>query len=418
MDLKIHPGGCFGTVEIYPSKSLSHRYLVCAGLTKGVSILENLKYSNDIDDTIYALSSFNVTIDGNKIDGSNLELKSNQIHLRESGTSLRFMIPFALLFHDEVFFYGEGRLDQRPLDVYKEAFSQKAVKFEYLGDHYLPLKVRGKLKGGYYQLRGDISSQFISGLMMVLPTLKADSVIEITGQIESKSYIDLTKDVLKDFGVEVIEVLPFYYIKGNQTFKPVTKNIEGDYSHAANFMLLGLMHGNIRIKGLNPNSLQGDKMMIDILRKMGGDLSFKDDMLSMNKSNLKSTFIDLSQIPDLGPILFVAASISKGVSEFTHYDRLRLKESDRIEAMIENLKNLGVEIEVTPKKIKIKGKEKILGGQKLNGFKDHRVIMALTVLSTVCECANQISNTEYIEKSYPEFFDSIKKLGGKIDYEV
>jgi 3-phosphoshikimate 1-carboxyvinyltransferase len=417
MNVKIEPSMIQGEIHIRPSKSLTHRYLVASSLCKETSAIVNLDDSNDIKDTIDALKCFNVQIHQNHITGGDLKIMNHDIFLKESATTLRFMIPFSMLFHDYVTFYGENRLNQRPLDTYKEAFREKAVKFEYLSEHYLPLKVRGKLKGGYYKLKGDVSSQFISGLMMILPTLKTDSVIEIEGPFESKSYVDLTKDVLHQFGVEVIEVLPYYYIRGNQTFNPLTVTVEGDYSSAANFMLLGILHDEVRLKGLNPNSLQGDFKMIDILKSMGGDIHVKDDVVISKKSKLYATQIDLSQIPDLGPILFVAASLAEGISEFTGFSRLRLKESDRVSAMIDNLRCLGINIDVTEKKIKIHGSKSITGGITLDGYKDHRIIMALTVISTVSMKSNTIKEIEYIDKSYPHFFKDLETLGGIITHE-
>ena len=418
MHVKVFPTSLHGHIEAYGSKSLSHRYLICASLSKEPSTIVGLSESEDVTATIKALEAFDVKIENHQVKNDDPKVVFHHIDAKESGSTLRFMIPYAMLFHEEITIDGSESLRKRPIDAYQDVFRNKAVKFKSLKGSGLPIEVKGKLKGGYYKIRGDISSQFISGMMMVLPTLKSDSVIEIEGDLVSKPYIDLTIDVLKQFGVEIIEVLPFYYIKKNQTYHPVHIKVEGDYSHAANFMVAGCLGNEIKISNLNPTSIQGDKKIIDILKEMGANIQWEGLDLVVKHSKLKGTQIDLKDIPDLGPILFVAAAFSKGETVFTNYERLRLKESDRVHAMEKALLSLGVEFKINKNEIRIKGKDMILGGLTLDGCSDHRIVMALSVLSCYTEAPNMISDFKAISKSYPKFFDDLKSSKGVFNYET
>ncbi len=413
--IRIYPSSLEGRLKSIPSKSLSHRYLIAASLAKGTSEIHDLLTADDIEATKKALASFGVIIQGRTVFGGELSVLNQDINCHESGTTLRFIIPFSLLFHEAITIRGEGRLPLRPLTPYEEVFKHKAVKYEKLSDLHLPIRVRGRIKGGYMKIQGNISSQFISGLLLISPVLKQDTVIEIEGPFESKPYVDLTLEVMRQFGIDVIEVLPYYYIKGSQTYQPGVYRIEGDYSQAAFFLAAGVLTHRIQITGLHPESRQGDRKILEILNDMNGIVHVKDDLIESSKSQLVATRIDLSQIPDLGPILFVLAAKAKGKTRFTQYQRLRLKESDRIDAMKEAFDQLGISMVIHENWIEIEGQKTIQGGQTINTHGDHRIFMALSILATTTEEGLILTDETSIQKSYPGFLEDLKQLGGHYD---
>lgn len=414
MHVTITPSPLSGHIEIVSSKSLSHRYMICAGLAQGKSRITNMLQSKDLEATKAALENLGVVFDREDIISSHLNPKHKHVHCYESGSTLRFMIPIYMLFHKPTVFTGEGMLPQRPLSVYEDLFKQKHLYFNKIEKDELPLEVKGPLRPGYYHMRGDVSSQFISGMLFALPLLKKDSVIELTTPLESKGYLDLTMDVLARFGIHILYTPPFLYIKGKQTYLPLMGSVEGDYSQAAFFMVAGLLHGDITIGGLNPVSKQGDMYIIEAIKKMHGKIEYHemDRVYHVSKSETLGTTIDLKDIPDLGPILMVLAAYSKGQSIFLNCDRLRIKESDRLDAMYQNLKKAGVPIEITPYQTIIQGVDDIEGGITLDGYHDHRIVMALSILGLKAKHPITITGSEAIQKSFPTFFELLTSLGG------
>jgi 3-phosphoshikimate 1-carboxyvinyltransferase len=416
MNITIIPKPLTGKLDVVSSKSLSHRYLIAAGLAQGKSKIHNLLESDDLVATKEALKAFNVLIDNHVITGQEFKKTTDVIDCKESGSTLRFMIPIAMLQREIITFVGSGKLPNRPLDVYFDVFDQKHNYYRKLTDDYLPLEVRGPIKPGYYKIRGDVSSQFITGLLYALPLLSKDSVIELTSPLESKGYVDLTLDVLQKFGIHILVTDPFIYIKGNQSYRPQEATVEGDYSQAAFFMVAGLLSGEIELKKLNPYSKQGDAEMVDIIKQMQGDIDY--DHLSrsyvIKPSQTYGIEIDLSQIPDLGPILMVLAACSKGKTKFKHCERLKIKESNRLEAMIFNLTKLGVSLELKGDDLTIIGRDDFIGNQTLEGFHDHRIVMALSIAAIKANGPITITNSEAIQKSYPNFFKDYQSLGGVI----
>lgn len=419
MNATVSPAKLGGTLNVVSSKSLSHRALIAAGLSEGECTLHNLLDSVDISATKDALRALGVSIDEDTVKGGRLQVETPIINAKESGSTLRFMIPIALTLGAPVTFTGEGRLAKRPLGPYAELFRDKAI-YRPLSDDALPLLVKGPLKPGAFILPGNISSQFISGLLFALPLLDGDSRITLSTPPESEGYIDLTLETLAAFGINVNKNDRTYHIPGNQTYKSRNMSIEGDYSQAAFFIVAALFSGEIALKNLNPRSKQGDKTIIDIVRAMGGRITYCETTATHTvfPGMTDATTIDLTQIPDLGPILMILAAASRGKTLFKGVSRLRYKESDRLAAMVENLDRLGVKTTQKDDTLLIDGTDTFKGGQTLDGFQDHRIVMALTVAALKADRPIMITGAEAINKSYPGFFKDFAALGGTVVFET
>ncbi len=422
MNVRIKPGLLKGNLVIPPSKSLSHRAIIAAGLAKGKSVISNVLYSKDILATIDAIKAIGakVKIDGDKIiiEGNGYVKRINDvIDSNESGSTVRFMIPIALTCDEEITFVGKNNLVNRPLDSFLEIFENQNIKYEKEENKYLPLKVYNGIKPGIFKIKGDISSQFITGLLFALPLLKDDSKIIITTELESKGYIDLTIDILNMFGIEIINNdYKEFIIKGMQIYKPCDYQIEGDFSQSAFFLVADAIGSDINLLGMNLNSHQGDKKIIEDLKQFGVEIKYENNILKAIPSKLNAATIDFSQSPDLGPAIAILASLSSGKTEFKNASRLRIKECDRISCVKEELEKLGINIKENPDGMIIEGKENIKGGI-LNSHNDHRLRMSFSILATVATSDIVILNAECVSKSFPNFFEVFESLGGKIIYE-
>lgn len=420
--IKLEPSMLKGQIKIPPSKSLCHRAIICASLCDGESLIQDFVMSEDMTATIGGMKVLGAKIDklSNSEDKS-LELKiegglkktGEHIDCIESGSTIRFLIPLAMLSEGKITFTGRGKLTTRPLGPYKEIFKKQNIDYIYEEDQ-LPLTVDGVLKSGDYSLKGNISSQFITGLMFALPLLDGDSRIIITTELESKGYVDLTLDMLKKYGIK-IENNDYreFVVKGNQKYLNQNYRVEGDFSQAAFWIVAGIIGNGLECNNLNLESLQGDKAILDIVCEMGGRFEAHNDSLSVYKSDTKGTVIDASQCPDLVPILAVLASLSKGTTKIVNAARVRIKESDRLKAISEELKKLGADIEELEDGLIINGVEK-LGGGTVESWNDHRIAMALAIASTRCESPVIIKNSEAVNKSYPGFWEDFESLGGII----
>ena len=420
MNVIITPNNLKGNITIPPSKSLSHRAIIAASLAEGESKISNVLYSNDIKATIDAMKACGANIteyeDYLIIKGSNVLRAKDLIDANESGSTIRFMIPIALVNNEPITFVGKNHLVKRPLDVFFEIFDKQGIKYER-GEDYLPLKVNGGLKSGEFTVRGDISSQFITGLLYSLPLLDGDSHIHISTNMESKGYIDLTIDMLKMFGIEIKnDNYQDFYIKGNQKFKPCDYVIEGDYSQSAFFLVADALGADIKLLAMEEKSHQGDKKIIDDMKAFGFDSKFDKNCLSLKSGNLKSAIIDFSQSPDLGPALTVLASLAEGKSEFINASRLRIKECDRITCMKEELNKLGANIEELEDGMIIHGVKRLKGGV-CDSHNDHRVAMALAMATLKMDGELKIINAGSVSKSFPHFWKVFEDLGGKVRYE-
>ena len=424
-DIKIYPTKLKGEVKIPPSKSMAHRAVICASLGDGVSRITNIDYSDDIIATINAMKALGAIIEEDKdclkvIGINSKELIGHRkfkrvVDCNESGSTLRFIVPISLAFEGETRFIGRGNLGKRPLKTYYDIFDKQDIKYTYLDD-ILDLVVSGKLKAGTYEVEGNISSQFITGLLFTLPLLDGDSKIIITTKLESKGYLDLTLSAMKDFGIEVINNdYKEFIIKGNQKYVSRDYRVEGDYSQGAFFLSANALGNEVNILDLKDDSLQGDREVIDILERMGLAIEKNDFSMSGKIKKLKSTVIDGSQCPDIIPVLSLVAALSEGTTKIINAGRLRIKECDRLSAVTEELNKLGAKVTEEADGLIIEGVRELKGGVEVWSHKDHRIAMTLAIASTRCNNPIIIKDYECISKSYPQFFEDFKKLGGKID---
>ena len=422
-DLKIYPSKLKGEVKIPPSKSMAHRAIICAALSDGLCIIENIDYSDDIIATIDAMNSLGAKIVKHKdyievigAYGSDEKAKETRIiDCNESGSTLRFLVPISLLFEGRSKFIGRGNLGKRPLTTYYNIFEKQGIEYSY-EEGNLNLVIDGELKAGTFEVEGNVSSQFITGLLFTLPLLNEDSKIIITTEMESKGYIDLTLRAMSDFGVKIINNdYREFIIKGNQKYSARNYRVEGDYSQAAFFLCADSLGNDVLCKDLDLNSLQGDKEVIDILERMNIVFNANDiGVKGTTNGELISTVIDGSQCPDIIPVLTSVAALTKGTTEIINAGRLRIKECDRLAAVTSELNKLGAKIIEKEEGLVVTGVEKLQGGVEVWSHKDHRIAMTLAIASTRCEEPIVIKDYECIAKSYPNFFDDFKALGGNV----
>ncbi|MCO8192854.1 3-phosphoshikimate 1-carboxyvinyltransferase [Anaerofustis sp. NSJ-163] len=404
-NILIKPRKLSGEVVVPPSKSMAHRAIICAALSKGKSIIDNIDLSDDIIATINAARSMGakIEIDNRKVAVEGILSSPNNedfiVDCNESGSTLRFFVPITMLLNQKKTFIGKGNLGKRPLNVFYEIFDKQGIKYSYKKD-ILDLQVEGKLKPDTFYVRGDISSQFITGLLFALPLLNDDSKIVITSKLESKSYLDLTLSMLDKFGIE-IENKDYkeFIIKGNQEYKAMDYTVEGDYSQAAFFLSANYIGNDIDIKGLDENSLQGDKEILKWLEVLKND---------------ENKVIDATNCPDIIPILTVCAALTKGKTEIINAGRLRIKECDRLTAISTQLNKLGADIIEHEESLTINGVDSLNGGY-VDSFKDHRISMSLAITSSRCKDDIIIKDYMCVKKSYPHFYEDFKKLGGEIN---
>ena len=396
MKIQINKGVARGTLNAPPSKSMAHRLLIAAALCEEESKIRSVSSCEDVMATLDCLRALGVEC---KSVGNDVIIKGKKLsdmtplsplYARESGSTLRFLIPIALSTDKCAVFYGSEGLMKRPMTVYEDIAKEK--KLTYINDGN-SIIVRGKLPGGEYTLPGNVSSQFISGLIFALPLADDDSYIKILPPIESRSYIGLTISALKSFGVTVKWLDDnTLYIPKNQVYKPCDITVEGDFSGAAFPDALNLFSGDVKIDGLNENSLQGDS----VYRKYY-------DMLSRGVPT-----IHIGDCPDLGPVMFAIAAAKNG-GIFTGTKRLKIKESDRAKAMAEELKKFGSAVSVYEDNVVIYPKDFHAPSETLLGHNDHRIVMSLAILLTLT--GGEIDGAEAVSKSYPNFFEDLKKLG-------
>lgn len=400
--IRIYPGKVNGRVNPPSSKSLSHRALICAAMSDGICEIHNTGSSKDIEATISCLrmAGIDIQTDGYTavVNGGRLSFGSEVIDCNESGSTLRFLIPLFTLDGSEKVFTGKGKLMSRPQSVYEKFYRESGGEFYLENDR---LHVKSPLKSGKYELSGDVSSQFFTGLLMVLPLVKGDSELIVKGKLESKSYIDLTMSVMADFGVNVSFDGSVFKVKGGQRYHCHNYEVESDYSSAAFLKLLSEINSPIGIDGLKKDSLQGDRVFFDFCAKIKkeGNICF-----------------DIADCPDLGPALMVLSCLSNKDVIIKNIARLRYKESDRVDCMIEELVKFGFKIEADENSMYI---HKSLMNDKddivVNAHNDHRIAMALSCLATVYSKPVIISGEESVAKSYPDFYDDLKKLGIRVE---
>ncbi len=403
MDIKIIPSKLSGEVNIPSSKSMTHRVLICAAFAEGTSVISNVTFSKDIYATIDALKAAGaeISVSGNTVTVKGIAgnvPKNADIDCCESGSTLRFMIPVTAALGITAVYRGQGRLPERPITPYLRELTKKGITFDY--NNTMPFTVSGQLESGKFELEGDVSSQFITGLLFALPLLDGDSEIVMTSRLESKPYADMTIDCLKQFGVMVSETENGYFVKGGQKYQPQNTAVEGDYSQAAFFYVANALGSNIKINNLIDKSSQGDKKIVEIVR----------DLCYNNKDIPDGFKIDASDIPDLVPILGVLGTFCGGKSEIFNAARLKIKESDRLAATADAVNALGGKITPTDDGLIIEHAE--LSGGVADSAGDHRIAMSAAIAATICTGPVIIKNAESVEKSYPDFFKDYINLGG------
>ena len=418
MRVEIKPSALKGTVIAPPSKSMAHRLLIGAGLSKGESIVRRLAFSEDVKATINCLTALGAEI---KLDGDTTFVKGTDarkalgttavLRCNECGSTLRFFTPLCMLSGETRMLTGSPYLMTRPMDVYEKIARDQGIRFEKAEDH---ITVQGALRSGVYEVAGNISSQFISGLLFTLPLLGGDSEIRILPPVESKPYIDMTVAALQEFGIQIEYSNPqsrdtsvrdsslrkgslsiIYRIKGNQHYHPADVTVEGDYSNAAFFEALNYAGSSVKIDGLREDTLQGDSVY---------KILFK---------NIKNGIdpIDIADYPDLGPILFAVAALCGG-ARFIGTRRLRIKESDRADAMRQELAKFGIDVAVGENEVTVLGGTLRQPTEVLSAHGDHRIVMALSVLLTVT--GGLIDGAEAVNKSFPDFFEKLQNLGAEV----
>ena len=410
-----------GVLAAPPSKSMAHRAVLCAALADGESRLTGLAHSQDIDATLAAAAALGAQVEAGegwaRIAGAApLQAPAAPVDCCESGSTLRFLIPLAALTGRPVAFTGRGRLMQRPQSVYQELFASQGLRFEQEGD---TLTVAGPLRPGCFSLAGDVSSQFISGLLFALPLLDGDSRLRLKPPVESRSYIEMTRAAQSRFGVASAWLDEYTLaVPGGQAYRPRDMAIEGDWSQAAFPAALGVLAGDVTVTGLEPGTLQGDAVILDILRRCGGRAEAVPGGVRFQKSALHGTKIDLADCPDLGPILMALGLLCEGETVIANAGRLRLKESDRIAAMEQELRKLGGRIESDGGTVTVRRSALHAPAGPLWGHNDHRVVMSLTVLAAAAGLPVQIDGAEAVAKSWPGFFAAVRQLGVEVQTDA
>lgn len=414
-DVKFSPFVPNGTVNVPPSKSDVHRAIICAAMANGVSRISPVALSNDIKATIGCIKALgaDAVLENNvlTVDGTNMyKNKTALLDCGESGSTLRFFIPIAAVGNVNATFVGKGKLPQRPIGIFTEALPKAGTTCKTEGG--LPLEIKGQLKSGIFEIPGNVSSQFITGLLLALPILEGDSEIVLTSPLESVGYIAMTIRTMKQFGVNIDTTENGWHIEGGQTYKSCNYTTDGDWSQAAFFMVLGAIGGKVTVKGVAKDSTQGDKKCAEILARFGANVTQLDNEVTVEKGELKAITIDASQIPDLVPVLSVCAAFAEGTTKIINAERLRIKECDRLKATAELLNNLGGKVKELSDGLEITGVSSLKGGN-VNGYNDHRIVMSAAVCAARSDEDITATFAMSINKSYPDFYIDYNSIGGK-----
>jgi len=413
----IRPGKLLGTIDAMPSKSHAHRVLIAQKLAQ----LQGQKKEDAL-----AIPSFSEDIDATKNCLVQLDKEMPFLDCKESGSTLRFMLPVAMALKEEAVFIGKGKLPERPISPLKEEMEAHGCHFvmgskhQKITDKFKEIcTVTGRLQPGTYSLAGNISSQFITGLLFALPLLDGDSVLKLTTKLESAGYVDLTLDVLRAFGIHIDRYVSedgfeLFDIPGKQIYiEPDDIAVEGDWSNASFWLVCGALGGSVTVRGLRLDSSQRDKEIIDVLKSMGADIIVGDGITVTAPNGLHGTEVSVAQTPDMVPVLAAAMALAGGTSMITDAERLKIKESNRLKTVYDFLRKLGADISYGGTGLSLTGKAKLAGGE-VDSHNDHRIAMAAAVASCGCRSAVTITNAEAVKKSYPGFFKDFAALGGKV----
>ena len=412
---RFSPAHLHGTVHAPASKSHGHRLLIAAALSDAPCVIRNIGDSDDIRATIRCLSALGASF---LQEGSDLlvtpvtrKVREATLHCGESGTTARFLTPVAAVLADKAHIVGTGRLTQRPMRELLCAMRENGITFS--ADH-IPFDLSGTLKSGDYCLPGNISSQYVSGLLFALPMLEGDSTVTLTTPLSSSGYVNMTIDVLETFGVRVIRCENGFSVPGGQTYRsPGFADTEGDWSGSAFFLAAGAIQGPVTVMGLNPESSHKDRLILDYLSRFGAQITLDADSVTVSRSSLCAIQADTDENPDLVPVLAAVAACSRGTSVFSGCSRLRLKESDRLNAICETLSSFGIRTQTDGETLQITGG--VLTGAECSSLNDHRIAMMAAILACSARDSVTLHQPMSITKSYPDFYNDYLALGGSID---
>ncbi len=436
MTVTIRPSKLGGVLQAPPSKSAAHRAIICAAMAQGVSKIENIDFSADVEATLQAVCQLGAKIERGKSAitvhgcGGHFATVTHPVYCGECGSTLRFLIPLFSLTAQKVTFTGSERLFERPLSVYADLFAQQGVRYTQTKTS---VAIQGQLRAARFRLPGDISSQFVSGLLFAAPLLEGVTEIEVRAPYESRSYVDMTLDMLRCFGIDVsTRKLPHggvLYTVTAQSYRPADITVEGDYSQAAFFAALGaLTPGGLEIRGLSEDTRQGDRVILELLRRFCADVHPQNPVgevcssgasitVSPGNKALQGIAIDLADCPDLGPILIALACFAQGTTTIHNAGRLRLKECDRIAAMQQEMGKFGAAIKAQGNTVTVTGTDLHAPRLPLEAHRDHRIAMSLTIAALAGQFEAELYGAESVGKSWPGFFSALRNLGAVITEE-
>lgn len=412
MDIQLGRSSLRGTVQAIASKSDLHRLLIGAALSDSPTFVDFTGMSNDITATLQCISAIGCTVtpteSGVLVEPAQAGARKVHLSCQDCGSTLRFMLPVAAALFESFTASGEGRLLDRPIGELARGMQEHGCT---LSSHSLPLEVSGKMHSGIFEIAGNVSSQYITGLLLSLPLLEGDSQIVLTSALSSAAYVDMTLKTLAIYGIEVRETNSGWHIKGSQQYRSPGRVVaEGDWSSAAVWLCAGAIAGPVTVTGLSRDSLQADMAVVQLLEKLGAAIEYSADGITVSRGELRPMSIDVDQFPDLMPVLSATLAMCPGASLIYNASRLRLKESDRLSAMAELLSKLGVGVEARADSFSLTGGGATQGS--VSAMNDHRIVMAATLMSAATDI--RITGIEAIEKSYPSFFRDYAALGGKI----
>ncbi len=412
MNVSIQPAPLKGTIPAIASKSDAHRLLILAALSRGETRLFMERRSEDIDATIGCLRALGAEIllepGGVLVRGVEQTPQNPLLECRESGSTFRFLLPVAAALCESARFTGGGRLPERPVGELMRAMREHEVSFS--ADR-LPFETSGRLTGGAFTLPGNVSSQYLTGLLLALPLMDEPGSVTLTTRLESAAYVDITLHALARFGISVREAKGTYSISGGQAVvSPGELRVDGDWSNAAFFLAAGALGAPVRVTGLELGSPQGDKAILDALAAFGAPVEASSGSVSISPAPLKGCEIDVSNTPDLLPVLAVLGAAAEGETLLVNAARLRLKESDRLASSSAMLRALGGSVTELPDALIVRGAA--LSGGTVDSCKDHRIAMAAAVASIRCKGGVTILGADAVNKSYPTFYEDFNRLGG------
>ncbi len=423
MEKTFYPAHLQGTVAAPASKSEAHRRMICAGLTRGDTLLTGFMNSSDMAATNRCLHALGSVVEQNGeellIHGRREKMASLPVmDCGESGSTLRFFVPIALTVAGGTVFRMHGRLGSRPMDVYRDLFVPRGVRWSMgVGaDGAAELTVRGKMEAGDYVLPGNVSSQFVSGLLFALPLLKDNSTLKVEPPVESASYIRMTIEAIRESSIVIEDMGEFAWrIPGNQAYQSKSSHLAGDYSQAAVLCCAGALGHDVTVTHLSPATTQGDRAVLTHLRAMGATVQEDENGIRVTADALHGAVLDMQDCPDIAPILAMTAQFAEGETRLTHCGRLRLKECDRLQATVEILNMLGGYAMADGDDIVITGVKTLRGGVTLPNYGDHRMVMLASIAATRCEAPVTMDGIEAINKSWPTYLDVYQALGGKCE---